>query len=336
MALKWGVAGAGRISHDFVTSIQTLPNTQHRVVAVAAQNKERALKFAQEHNILKGYNEYEKLGEDGEIDIVYVGNLNTQHYEVCKMLMEFGKNILCEKPLVMNEKQAKSLVRIAKDNNVFLMEAVWSRCFPAYKKMKEIIDSGEIGDVMFCSINFGHALQHVDRLTSLQLGGGAILDLGIYILQFQQYVFRGLKPVDIAITGHLNSSGTDESAGAIITYPGGKMAVVTTSARVALPNEGVVVGTKGTLKLPLFWCPTELITPEKTYRWPLHESPVPYLHVNSAGLAYQAEEARVCIKNGLLENPSMTPEESIEIARLMDLMRKKLGVVFPEDSQEFE
>ncbi|XP_060522738.1 trans-1,2-dihydrobenzene-1,2-diol dehydrogenase-like [Cylas formicarius] len=335
MALKWGVAGAGRISHDFVTAVQTFPETDHKFFAVAGRNKENVEKFAKEHNIPKPYYDYLHLAEDTDVDIVYIGNLNTQHFECTKLMLEHGKHVLCEKPFTMNEKQTSRLVTIAREKKLFLMEAVWSRCFPAYLEARKIIDSGAIGDVLFASVHFGHALQHVDRLRSMDMGGGAILDLGIYILQFQQYVFRGLKPIKIAVNGHKNSWGTDESAGAVITYPGGKMAVVSTSARVTLPNEGIIVGTKGTLKLPTFWCPTKLITADKTLEWSLPESAVPFFHTNSAGLSYQAEEVRQCIKRGEIECKHMTHEESIELARLMDTMRKEVGVIFPEDSQEF-
>lgn len=163
----------------------------------------------------------------------------------------------------------------------------------------------------FCSCNehvelyfvrHGHLIQIIIRFNffyrSQDLGGGAILDLGCYILQFQQYVFRGLKPLKVVVNGHLNSYGTDESCGVIITYPDGKMAVVSTSARVRLPNEGIVVGTKGTLKLPHFWCPPKLITPTETKEWPLPETSIPFIHYNSCGLRYQAEEARQCILAG--------------------------------------
>lgn len=136
--------------------------------------------------------------------------------------------------------------------------------------------------------------------SSKQLGGGAILDLGCYILQFQQYVFRGLTPLKITVDGHLNSSGTDESCGVIFKYPNGKMAIVSTSARVKLPNEAIVVGTKGILRLPDYWCPTKLITPSGVKEWPLPQSSVPFLHHNSAGLRYEAEEARQCILAGKL------------------------------------
>lgn len=134
--------------------------------------------------------------------------------------------------------------------------------------------------------------------SSKELGGGAILDMGCYTLQFQQYVFRGLKPIKIAVNGHLNNYGTDESCAAIFTYPDGKMAVVCTSARVNLPTEATVVGTKGTLKIPNFWAPTKLITPNGIKEWPLPQTPVPYEYKDSGGLMYEAENVRQCILTG--------------------------------------
>ncbi|XP_018572901.1 trans-1,2-dihydrobenzene-1,2-diol dehydrogenase-like [Anoplophora glabripennis] len=334
MILKWGIVGAGRISHDFVASLTVFPISDHQVVAVAGGSKDRADKFAADHGIPKSYEGYEGLAKDEDVDIVYVGNLNTQHFDTTKLMLEHGKHVLCEKPFTLNEKQTRRLVQIARERKLFLMEAIWSRCFPAYKEMKRLIDSGAIGDVLFASLHFGLALQHVDRLTELNMGGGAILDLGVYILQFQQYIFRGLTPVKIAVNGHLNKSGTDESCGAIITYPGGKMAMVSTSARVSLPNEGIVVGTKGTLRLPDFWCPDRLITPDGVLEFPFPKTTQSFLHKNSVGLSYEGEEARQCIKAGKLESPCITHEESIELARLMDYLRKEMGVAYPEDFQD--
>jgi dihydrodiol dehydrogenase / D-xylose 1-dehydrogenase (NADP) len=331
MALKWGIVSAGRISHDFVTAVQTYPATDHKIVAVGARSFNSAKEFAEAHNIPKAYEGYEQLAKDKDVDIVYLGNLNTQHFEVSKLMLEHGKHVLCEKPFTLNEKQTRGLVEFARQKKLFLMEAVWSRCFPAYKELKRQLDSGAIGDVLFASVHFGQALQHVERLRALELGGSAILDLGVYMLEFQQYVFRGLRPIKIAVNGHLNNQNTDESAAAIITYPEGKMAVVSTSTRVLLPNEGIVVGTKGTIRMPDFWCPTQLITPTKTYDYELPKTPVPFIHKNSAGLAFEAEEARQCIKSGKTESPHMPHHESIELAQLMDLLRKEIGVVFPQD-----
>lgn len=147
MSLKWGIAAAGIISNDFVVSLQGLPKGSHEVIAVAARALERAQKFAKEHNIPNAYEGYEKLGKDQNIDVVYVGSLNPQHYEIVKMMLEHGKHVLCEKPFVMNEKQAKKLIEIAKEKKLFLMEAVWSRFFPVYQELRKSIDSGQIGEV---------------------------------------------------------------------------------------------------------------------------------------------------------------------------------------------
>ncbi|KAJ8924867.1 hypothetical protein NQ315_001022 [Exocentrus adspersus] len=332
MALRWGIAGAGRISHDFVAALTVLPTSDHQVVAVAAGSKVRASQFAWDHDIPRSYEGYEGLARDAEVDIVYVGNLNTQHFDTTKLMLENRKHVLCEKPFTLNEKQTRKLVQIARERKLFLMEAVWSRCFPAYKEMRRLVDAGV---VLFASVHFGHALQHVERLTALRMGGGAILDLGVYILQFQQYAFRGLKPEKIVVNGHLNDSGTDESCGAVITYPDGKLAIVSTSARVSLPNEGIVVGTKGILRLPDFWCPDKLVTPFGVVEFPLPETEEQvFFHKNSVGLAYEGEEARQCILAGKLESPCIPHEESIELARLMDYLRKEMGVAYPEDFQD--
>lgn len=133
---------------------------------------------------------------------------------------------------------------------------------------------------------------------SKELGGGAILDMGIYVLQFQQFVFRGLKPVKIVVNGHLNKYGTDETCGAVITYPGGKMASVVTSARIDLPREALIVGTKGTLRVPDFWAPTKLITPNAVKEWPNPKISVPFFYEESCGLRYEAEEVRQCLLAG--------------------------------------
>lgn len=178
------------------------------------------------------------------------------------------------------------------------------------------------------------------------------MDLGVYVLQFQQYVYRGLKPKKFVCSGHLNQYETDESFGAIITYEDRKIADVAASARLPLPNEAVVVGTKGVIRVsylphnlhcliyyycqvPYFWCPTSLVTPEKvfTYDLPKPKIKAPFNFINSSGLCYQAEDARQCIKAGKIESEDITHEESIQLAGYMDAVRKEVGNVFPEDSQ---
>lgn len=212
------------------------------------------------------------------------------------------------------------------------MEAIWSRCFPAYREIQRVIESGEIGDVLFATVDFGFPLQEVDRLRKKDLGGGAILDLGIYILQFQQFAFRGLTPTKVVANGHLNAEGVDEVVSAVITYPNSKTAVVTASAVAQMGNIARIVGSKGTIELPEFWCPTKLIVNGKQREFPLPSTGGTYNYHNSAGLANEAEEVRACIRGNKTESPQLTLNETIELSKLMDELRKQLGVVFPEDN----
>ena len=217
MALRWGIAGCGKISSDFVNALSTLDPKKHKVVAVAARNIENADKFARTFSVPTCYEGYFHLALNKEVDVVYIGVLNPQHFEVSKMMLEHGKHVLCEKPFTMNRKHTEELIALARKKKLFILEAVWSRYFPVYQQLREIIDSGMIGEVKHVEISFGFNLE-VERVKKKELGGGGILDLGIYVLQFQQFCFRGLTPNKILATGILNSFGTDDSSSAIISY----------------------------------------------------------------------------------------------------------------------
>jgi len=148
MAIRWGIASAGRISHDFTNAIVgVLPGEDHQVVAVAARKLEDAQKFASRHGIDKAYGEYSALASDPDINVVYVGSIHPQHLALAKMYLEAGKNVLCEKPLCMNLRETVELVELARRKKLFLMEAIWSRCIPSYKALREEIAAGTIGDI---------------------------------------------------------------------------------------------------------------------------------------------------------------------------------------------
>lgn len=330
--LNWGIAGSGKICNDFVVALSSLPKNDHNVVAVAARSQDSADSFAKTHSIPKSYQGYNSLAKDPNVQIVYVGVLNPQHFDVSKMMLENGKHVLCEKPLTMNEKQTRQLIDLAKNKKLFLMEAVWSRCFPAYEELRTIVEKNEIGEIQQVNVNFGFNLTNVERLQTKEMGGGSILDLGVYVLQFQQFIFRGLKPIKVVASGNLNKYGTDANAAAIITYPGEKMAVVSCNATAELDNTARISGTKGSVTIPFFWCPKEIniLGKLKAFNWPK----IKYGNlnfINSEGLSYEAEEARKCIKSGLIESPKITHEESLQLAQLMDSLRKQVGVLFPAD-----
>ncbi|XP_017774035.1 PREDICTED: trans-1,2-dihydrobenzene-1,2-diol dehydrogenase-like [Nicrophorus vespilloides] len=331
MALRWGIASAGKISNDFVCALQTLPDKNHEVVAVAARSLETAKVFSEKLNIPQAIEGYESLAKCENIDIVYVGVINTGHFEVSKMMLQHGKHVLCEKPLTLNRKQSQELVAFAKEKKLFLMEAVWSRCFPIYKKLRETLDSGIIGDVKYVNACFGFPIAEVPRLNTKELGGGTILDLGVYTLQFCQFVFKGLKPTKFLGSGYLNVNNVDESANAIIQYPGKATAVISTTSVATFSNEATIIGTKGAIKIPMFWCPTKMEINDETFEFELPKSQAEFNFFHSTGLSYEAEECRRCIKDGLLESPHMSHEESLGLSELMDMWRKNVGVVFEQD-----
>lgn len=164
MALRWGIASAGKICHDFATAVGTLPAADHRIVAVAAREHAKAAAFAELHQIEHAYEGYERLANDTNVEVVYVGMLNPQHYEVVLLMLQHGKHVLCEKPLCMNEKQSTHVIAVAKERKLFLMEAIWSRLFPAYQYVRRQIQSGALGTVREVDVEFGFPIADVARL----------------------------------------------------------------------------------------------------------------------------------------------------------------------------
>jgi len=227
------------------------------------------------------------------------------------------------------------MINLAKQKKLFLMEAVWSRFFPSYKKIKEELAAGTIGDVKQVLVTFGVKIAEKDRLKLKELGGGSILDIGIYCIQLALHVMGGEKPLKIIGGGHTNSEGVDESSSTTLVYSGGRTATLVTNTHVLLPNEAIAVGTKGTLKLEApFWCSTALVTPNGRLEFPLPQVPGDHKFNfgNSVGLSFQCNEVRRCIKAGLLESPVVSHQETLLLAEIMESVRKQIGVVYPQDS----
>ncbi|XP_012263314.1 trans-1,2-dihydrobenzene-1,2-diol dehydrogenase-like [Athalia rosae] len=332
MATRWGIASAGKISHDFATALATLPTGEHEIVGVAARDLSRAKVFAKLHNVSNAYGSYQDLANDRDVEVVYIGVLNPQHLEVAKLMLSNGKHVLCEKPLTLNVKQTRDLINFANEKGLFLMEAIWSRCFPTYEWIKEEVNSGRLGEIKQVIATFGVPIADVERLRKNELGGGTILDLGVYTIQFASFIYNGDKPTSIKSSGHLNENGIDTSMSATLTYDGGRTATILTHAVVSLPNEAFVIGTKGTLRVPQFWCPTKLVLPSGQERsLTLPEGAHRFNFCNSAGLRYEAAEVRRCLKAGLKESPFVTHEESLAIAMIEDELRRQIGVVYSED-----
>uniref|UniRef100_A0A1B0GPG9 Trans-1,2-dihydrobenzene-1,2-diol dehydrogenase n=1 Tax=Phlebotomus papatasi TaxID=29031 RepID=A0A1B0GPG9_PHLPP len=333
MALKWGIVTTGFIAHDFVNALSSLPANEHEVVAVAARNKNKAEEFAATHGIPRAYEGYESIAKDPEVEVVYVAALNPNHYEISKQMLEHGKHVLCEKPLCMNEKEARKLITFAESKKLFLMEAIWSRFFPSYRYLKRQIESGALGDIKEVNVTFGFHLDS-DRVQKRALGGGTILDLGVYTIQVSQWAFRE-PPKEIKATGKLNDDGVDIETKSELIYSTG-VAKIQTSATKKLKNEAVIIGTKGQITLnDTFWCPISLTDIDGTVKtWPLPNGKDPHFNFpNSCGLRYEAEEVRQCIRAGLLQSEHVSHNDSLVIAKIEDEIRRQIGVKYDADEQ---
>lgn len=184
MATKWGIVSAGKICHDFVTAVRSMPDSdkQHQFVAVAARKIEDSEKFAKLHNIPAYYGSYEEIATNPDVEIVYIGSINPYHYPLTKLMLEAGKHVLVEKPLTMNLKHTKELTKLARDKKLFLMEAVWSRFLPAYQHLSRELSAGSIGEVRYVHCTFGQPLADVDRILKKVLGGTHLDRLRFYTI----------------------------------------------------------------------------------------------------------------------------------------------------------
>ncbi|XP_067624806.1 trans-1,2-dihydrobenzene-1,2-diol dehydrogenase-like isoform X2 [Eurosta solidaginis] len=317
MALRWGIVSAGNISHDFAVALSTLPTTDHKLAAVAARQKERAEEFAKLHEIPNAFGSYKELAEFAHVDIIYIGALNRQHFELSLLYLDHGKHVLCEKPLCMNFEQSKRLTDHAKNKQLFIMEGIWSRFFPAYHYLQKQIKKGALGELKEIEVAFGNKISDTERLAKKGLGGGVTLDMGVYAIQASQWGFKE-APQKVIAKGELNEDGVDKHIEVELQYSGGRVSKIVVTSKEKLANKAFFKGTKGQITIR---------------EWPLPKGKHPTKYTNSEGLRFEAEAVRQSILKGGLENDIATHNDSLIIAKVQDEIRRQIGVVFPEDEQ---
>ena len=333
MALNWGILGAGKIARDFILALKSLPDGENKVVAVGSSSEARAKIFAEENGIPKWYGSYEELTQDPTVQVVYVAGITSAHARSCKLALNNGKHVLCEKAFAMNLKEAEEVLDLAKEKKLFLMEAMWSRFLPPYIYLQEQLGKKAIGEVSVAMATFGLKMDAKPRVYDKSLGGSVLLDIGIYALTFADVVFNGEKPEKIVATGHLFDSGVDHTVSVTLLFSGRRIAQLIFTAGVALSNTASVTGSGGTVHLESpFHCTTKLTTPYGVKEFPLPELEHPSNFVNSAGLRYEIDATRKSILSGAIENDLMPHSTTIRIMQYMDEIRKQLGVEFDQDA----
>ncbi len=337
MALRWGILGAGKISHDFVLALATLPPREHQVVAVGDNiSSKGAHDFARAHSIRRWYGNHREVLKDSEVDVVYIGTLHVAHYSEVLEAMEAGKHILCEKPLTTKLVHSRELVAKARTTGLFLMEATGTRFFPAVVELRKMINRGDIGEVKWVRANFSFRRPPNGAKDRLELGGGALLDVGVYTISLATMLFEGKRPVKICAQGNILPTGVDDLVVITLTYSNGGIAQLSASISYDVPCDAVICGTAGDLRLPHpFWCPTKLETPNGVYpkrmiskQWSLPEPHLSGNYPNPTGLRYEAEEVYSCLKAEPMscESHVMPLEESLIVAEVVEEVLKQIGL----------
>lgn len=248
-------------------------------------------------------------------------------------MLEHGKHLLVEKPLTLNYKHTDQLLSLAKEKNLFLMEAIWSRFLPSYQFLRQQLAEKAIGDIVHVNVSFGIPIAGVERVAKKALGGSTVLDIGVYCIHLILTAMGGQAPKEIKAVGHLNSDGVDESVSAALKYDNGVTAVMSTHSRGELPCTATIVGTEGTITMPKpMWCTDTCIVNGIEHKFPYPATVTECVYTNSSGLRYQAMEVRRCLLNGLIESPQLTHADSRLIAKIEDDLRHQVGCVFDEDA----
>ena len=323
--MNWGILATGTIAKKFASTIAQMSGEGERVVAAGSRHLESARAFAEQFGIPRCYDSYEALAADPQVEAIYVATPNSLHYENCRLCLEHGKHVLCEKPFTLNEAQARQLYRLAEEKQLFLMEAFWIWLLPLYDQLRALLAAGTIGEVkqIFCQYGFVASGARKDRKFNSGLGGGALLDIGIYNLGFLRMV-TGRQPEKVETREvHINEYGTDDYSCLHLTYPGGCMAESIQTIGRELERNARIVGTKGSIFLPDFQH-AEQMTLEMDGKAPR----VIRCPVEINGFEYEVREASRCVKQGCWASSRYTPQDSLALTRLMYDIRMGWGMRF--------
>jgi predicted dehydrogenase len=324
--IRWGVVGPGRIAEKVVEDFAVVDGA--RAVAVASRSLDRAQAFADRHGMERAHGSYAAILADPDVDVLYVATPHPQHHAVAMGALRAGKALLVEKAFTATTAGAGEVIGLARETGVFVMEAMWTRFQPAVVAVRELIADGAIGEVRSVQADLGVARDYdpVDRLFDLALGGGALLDLGVYLVSFAQMLLG--TPERVVAAGSLFPSGADAEVALLLDHGDGRAATLTTSLRNALPGQARVFGTTGWIDvLPRFHHPETIVLhragaePQTITRKPL-----------GAGYAHELIEVTECLRAGRSESAVMPLADTLAVQAVLGEAAEQLGVRHAEDS----
>lgn len=327
--MKWGIMATGSIAQKFASTVNRMTDEGEILQAVASRTKESAENFARQHRIPEVFDSYKAMAESDSVDVIYIATPNNMHYENVKMCLLAGKHVLCEKPFTTSVAQAQELYALAEEKGLFLMEGFWIRFLPVLQKMQELIKEGKLGEIRYIRSEYGFVAKGDRKVRKFnpQLGGGALLDIGIYNLGFLNMIM-GKNPDSFTSDVHMTDVGTDDFSVIHLHYSQengqGAEAVATTAIGLDIQRKATVIGTKGSIYLDDFQkaeTMTVSLSDGEEY-----EIEIPF-EIN--GFEYQIREASNCIRAGRTHSGIYTPQMSLQTLSLIDDIRASWNMKFP-------
>lgn len=327
-SIRWGIMGPGSIAKRFTAGLKETPGAV--LAAVGSRDLGRAEAFAGEYGYLRSHGSYEALVNDPNVDVIYVAVPHNGHRDGCLLALQAGKPVLCEKPFTMNRREAVEVVTAARKHGKFLMEGMWTRCFPIMQKVRELLAENAIGAVRMVEADFGFraGFNPSSRLFDPNLGGGALMDVGIYCLSFASMILGA--PDKVAGFATLGETGVDEQAVMNLIYKNGALAMLSTAVRTNTTHAATIFGEDGKIEIhsPFWMCSSMTVhrsgKDAETFKMPF----------TASGFQFEAMEVQRCLNAGLLDSPVMPLDETLELMGTMDELRRQWGVRYPSDGND--
>ncbi len=325
--VRWGVLGAGSIAGRFAEALAALP--QAETLAVGSRSGDTADRFAEAHGFPRAYPSYEKLAADPDVDVVYVATPHPFHAENAELCLRAGKAVLCEKPFTVNAAEARRLVGLARERGLFLMEGMWTRFFPLMGRLRRMLSEGALGEPRMLTVDFGFRaeMDPASRLFDPKLGGGAMLDVGVYCVSFASMVLG--RPIRGTGLSHLGETGVDEQFAATLEHGEGRLSAITAGTRTASPHEATVLGTEGYARIHSPWWQPDAMTISR----PGREDEVVREPTEENGFRYEAAEVMRCLRAGEVESQIMPLDETVSVMETMDEIRAAWGLRYPGEEE---
>ena len=320
--IKWGIIGLGNIANQFAFDLALVDSAE--LYAVASRSLENANAFAQKHQATVAYNDYEALINDPLVDIIYIATPHDSHSSLAVQALNAKKHVLCEKPVALNQKQATKMVDAAKANNCFFMEAFWTRFNPSFQQALLKIKQGELGEIRYINADFSYLITNPGgRMTNMELGGGSLLDMGVYPLMLA-YTVLG-KPEKVLASALFFESGADQQTAMILQYKNAQ-AVLQSSFMSHSNMAATISGSAGRINLNAFWHEAQGFNFTKNDHQTDYSFPT-----KGRGFTYEIEECHQCIEKGAIESTVWSHQNCLDLITIVDAVRSQTGLKYAID-----